>query len=90
MIKLRAAFGFALECIDEVRVVESHLTERSDTLEFVGVKDVRVQKSANFEILTYFARVLFSSTTRKNAQEIAKLLNFTNIVNESESPINSF
>ena len=24
----------------------------------------------NFEILTYFARVLFSSTTRKNAREI--------------------
>ena len=47
-------------------------------------------KKKNFdEILTYFARVLFSSTTRKNAREIAKSLNFANISNESESPINS-
>ena len=46
-------------------------------------------KKNNFEILTYFARVLLSSTTCQNAREIAKLLNFTNIVNESESPINS-
>ena len=46
-------------------------------------------KKNNSEILTYFAKVLFSSTTRENAREIAKLLNFTNIANESESPINS-
>ena len=46
-------------------------------------------KKNNFEILTYFARVLFSNAARKNAREIAKLLNFTNIVNESEPPINS-
>ena len=46
-------------------------------------------KKNKFEILTYFARVLFSSTTRKNAREISKSLNFTNIVNESEYPINS-
>ena len=46
-------------------------------------------KKNNFEILTYFARVLFSSTTRINACEIAKSSNFTNIVNELESPINS-
>ena len=46
-------------------------------------------KKNNFEILTYFARVLFSSTACKNPREIAKLLNFTNIVKELESPINS-
>ena len=35
------------ECIDEVRVFESHLTEHSQTLEFVGAKDVSVRKMAN-------------------------------------------
>ena len=34
----------SLECIDEVRVFESHLTEHSQTLEFVGVKDVMCEK----------------------------------------------
>ena len=37
----------SLECIEEVRVFESHLTERSQTLEFVGAKDVCVRKIAN-------------------------------------------
>ena len=37
----------SLECIDEVRVFESHLSEHSQTLEFVGARDVPVRKMAN-------------------------------------------